>query len=139
MDNPTKLKAATVSLSIAVLVSLGVLVWAFWQIHWWRWTADFLADEAGSSWAARSFRKGQFTIWELDPTNDAVRFSGRKDGPFEIWLSDYHAEMPSPWQHAERRKLNAYNKQMRYMYDHPQRFKPDVANPTNTPPAEPTK
>jgi phage repressor protein C with HTH and peptisase S24 domain len=133
-----KRKALTLALAIALLASLGALAWALWQIHWWRWTADLLADEAGSSWAARSFRKGQFTIWELDPTNDTVRFSGRKDGPFEIWLSDYHAEMPSPWQHAERKKLEAHNKQMRYMYDHPERFKREPAV-TNTTPADAAK
>jgi len=69
-----------------------------------------------------TFRRGQLVIWEINPTNDFPRFSGRWDGPFEVWLDEYHAGMPAPWQYAQHRKVEAHNKQMRYMLEHPQRF-----------------
>src|SRR5262249_45191092 len=87
-------------------------------------SVDLVADEAGASWAMSSFRRGQLAIWEINPTNDFPRFSGRRDGPFEIWLDEYHPDMPASCQYAERRKVEAHNKQMRYMYEHPERFTP---------------
>lgn len=102
-----------------MLVTLG---WALVQNYWWRRSVDLIADEAGTSWAMSTFRRGQLAIWEINPTNDFPRFSGRRDGPFEIWLDEYQVEMPAPWHYAERRKVEAYNRQMRYMYEHPERF-----------------
>ena len=123
MENPKKLKVAVIALSIVLGGALCALAWALWQNHWWRISVDELANEAGISWAMRSFRRGQLTLWESNPTNDSPRFSGRRDGPFDIWLDDYH-DGPAPWHYAERKKLDAHNKQMRYMYDHPERFTP---------------
>ena len=130
MEYPRKLKLAVVVLTVALGVCLCALMWAVWQNHWWRRSVDLLADEAGSSWATRSFRRGQLTIWETNPTNDSPRFSGRRDGAFEVWLDGFH-DGPKPWQYAQRRKLEAHNKQMRYLYEHPGRARTEGAA-TNT-------
>ncbi len=108
METSKKPKMAALVLGLALLVSLSVLAWALWQNYWWRRSVDLVADEAGASWAMSSFRRGRLTIWEINPTNDFPRFSGRRDGPFEIWLDEY--------------QLEAHNRQMRYMYEHPERF-----------------
>ena len=126
IESNGKLKAGVILLGIFLFVSLGALGWALWQNYWWKQSVNHVADEAGASWAMASFRRGRLTIWEQHPTNDFPRFSGRMDGPFEIWLGDYHAGLPGPWQYAQRRKLEAHNKQMRYMYEHPERFTPGV-------------
>ena len=137
MEKPRKLKLAIIILSITLSVSLGLLAWTLWQNYWWRRSVDLLAEEAGSSWAMRSFRRGQLTIWQTDPTNDSPRFTGHRDGPFEVWLDGYH-DGPVPWRYAERKKLEAHNRQMRYMYEHPQRFRPEGAA-TNTIPTNEEK
>ena len=124
METSKKLRITVVLFGVALLAVLCTLAWALWQNYWWRRSIDLLADEAGASWAMSSFRRGQLAIWEINPTNDFPRFSGRRDGPFEIWLDEYHTNMPAPWQYAERRKVEAHNRQMRYMYEHPERFTP---------------
>jgi len=63
-----------------------------------------------------------WTLWTLWTGALFPRFSGRRDGPFEVWLDEYHDSMPEPWHYAQRRKLEAHNRQMRYMYKHPARF-----------------
>jgi len=122
METSKKRKMAVQLLGLALLASVVVLVWALWQNYWWRRSVDLVADEAGASWAMSSFRRGRLAIWEINSTNDFPRFSGRRDGPFEVWLDEYHPYMPAPWQYAERRKIEAHNRQMRYMYEHPERF-----------------
>jgi hypothetical protein len=124
METSKKLRIAVVVLSLALVGSLSTLARALWQNYWWRRSMDVVADEAGVSWAMSSFHKGHLAIWEINPTNDFPRFSGRRDGPFEIWLDECHPDMPGPWQYAQRRKVDAHNRQMRYMYEHPERFTP---------------
>lgn len=124
MQTLKKLKITAVLFGIGLLALVSTLAWVLWQNYWWRRSVDLIADEAGASWAMRSFRRGQLTIWEINPTNDFPRFSGRRDGPYEVWLVDHLANMPAPWQYAERRKVEAHNRQMRYMYEHPDRFTP---------------
>jgi len=127
-----RLKLAVAVLGSALLASLGFLAHALWQNYWWKKSVDLVADEAGSSWAMSSFRRGHLAVWELHPTNDFPRHSGRHDGPFEVWLDEYHA-MPVPWLYAQRRKLDAHNRQMRYMYEHPDKFRSEIqAGPKQT-------
>lgn len=135
METPKKLKVAVILLAATLLVSLGALAWTLWQNYWWRRSVDLIADEAGASRAMSSFRRGHLALWEINPTNDSPRFSGRRDGPFEIWLDEYHAAMPAPWHYAERRKIEAHNRQMRYMSEHPERFTPgqDERKPAQQP------
>jgi hypothetical protein len=100
MHTSRKLKLMPVLLAVASLAMLATLSWALWENYWWRRSVDFVADEAGASWAMASFHRGHLAIWEIIPTNDFPRFSGRRDGPFEIWLDEYHTELPGPWRYA---------------------------------------
>ena len=125
MDTPKKLKVAVILLVVALLVLVGLSAWVVFQNYWWRRSVDLVADEAGVGEAKTSFCKGNLVMWEIDQTNDFPRFSGRRDGPFDVWLVEYHAGMPSPWQYAQRRKIEAHNSHMRFMYDHPERFNKD--------------
>jgi hypothetical protein len=122
MENPRKQRLLIATLSFALFCSLMALAWALWQNFWWQKSVDYIADQAGVSWAMSSFRQGRLALWELNPTNDFPRFSGRREGPFDIWLDEYHAEMPGPWHYMQNRKIEAHNRQMRLMYDHPERF-----------------
>ena len=129
MDNTKRLKIVTAMLSAALAASLAFLARTLWENYWWRQSIDLVADEAGASAAVSSFPRGRLILWEINPTNDVPRFSGRREGPFEVWLDEYHPEMPEPWQYSFRRHNEAHNRQMRYMYKHPERFMP--GSPTN--------
>lgn len=126
MNNLRALRTCVAVLSFALLVSLGCLAYVLFQNYWWKRSVDIVADQAGASQAMSMFRSQHLVLWEINPTNDAIHFSGRHDGPFEIWLDEYHSHMPAPWQYSRRRIAEAHNTQMRYMYEHPQRFRTDV-------------
>ena len=126
MTNPRALKVAVWSPAVLLLVTLGWSGYLLFQNYWWKRSLDIVADQAGASQAMSTFRRGDLVLWEISKTNDTIRFSGRHDGPFEIWLDEYHPEMPSPWQYSRHRLNQAHNAQMRYMYEHPQKFKADV-------------
>ena len=124
-------------LGIALVAALGLLGRACWQNYWWQQTVNFVADEAGAAGALVYFHKGQRVLWEIHETNDHPRFSGRYDGSFEIWMDEYSSGMPEPWQYAQRRKVAAHNRQLRYLYDHPEKFQPGTrSQPNNTLKAE---
>jgi hypothetical protein len=121
-------KKAFIGLSAALVVALAALAYVLWQNFWWKQSLDFVANQAGATQAMSAFRRGRLVLWEINPTNDFPRFSGRYDGPFEIWLVEYHPEMPSPWQYSQRRLNEAHNRQMRYMYEHPAKFRDSSTN-----------
>jgi len=73
-------------LSIALLIFIGVTGYLLLQAFWWRKTVDALAATAGAAQAMSTFRHGQLVLWEIDTTNNSIRYSGRHDGPFQVWL-----------------------------------------------------
>ncbi len=85
--------------------------------------------------AKATFARGRLILWEINPTNNLYQFSGRRDGPFEIWLMDYHEMIPEQLRYAERQQVQAFNEHMRYMYDHPERFTPGAGARKRSPAA----
>jgi hypothetical protein len=122
---PNSRGKTVVLLSSTLTICIGFILCLFWQNFWLKKSLDHMADQAGAMQAMSEFRKGRLVIWEIIPTNDFPRFSGRYDGPFEVWLDEYHPDMPSAWKYAQRRLDEAHNAQMRLMYQHPERFKLD--------------
>lgn len=119
-------------------ILLLVLGYLTWQCFWWRRAAEAMAEESGHGEAVRSFRAGMLNLWEINPTNDFPRFSGRRDGPFDVWWVEYHPEIPGPILLAQQRKFEAYNLQMRRMIADPGKFKfgIDRARPATNQPAD---
>ena len=128
---PNKCGKATVFLSVALTICIGVVLCLLWQNFWLKKSLDHMADQAGAMQAMSEFRRGRLVLWEIVPTNDFPRFSGRYDGPFEVWLDEYHPDMPSAWKYAQRRLDKAHNAQMRLMYQHPERFKTETQKESN--------
>lgn len=126
MNNLKTLKIAVVMLSVALLFSIGVTVYLLLQTFWWRKTVDDVAEIAGAAQAMSTFRHGHLVLWEIETTNTSIRYSGRHDGPFEVWLDEYQPEMPAPWQYSRRKLDEAHNAQMRYMFDHPKKFRDET-------------
>jgi hypothetical protein len=130
MANPRKLKIAVWSLALLLFASLSWSGYLLFQNYWWKRSLDKVADQAGMAQAMSTFRSGRLVLWEIDTTNDATGFSGRRDGPFEIWFDEYHSELPSPWNYAQRRMNQAHNATMRRMYEHPPKFRTNVLQST---------
>jgi|GEM_PF-5140920 hypothetical protein len=120
---PNKWGKATVFFCGALTICIGLVLYLLWQNFWLKKSLDHMASQAGAMQAMSEFRKGRLVLFEIVPTNDFPRFSGRYDGPFEIWFDEYHPDMPSAWNYAQRRLNEAHNAQMRLMYQHPERFK----------------
>ena len=139
MNSPKTLRIAVTVLCIALVVTLGVLIWAFWQLHIWREAVDTVADEAGSEWATISIRGDHFMIYELSvgvaETNGMPEFSGRRDGPFEVWLAPDYTDLAAPFRYAQRKEIEAFNSHMRFLYKHPQFYRKEsgVTNTTSRP------
>ncbi len=137
MNNLKKLKILAAVLAFTSFASTALLAYVLYQNFWWKLSVDFVADKAGTSEAMTIFRMGHLTLYEINPTNENnnVHSSGRFDGPFEVWLDEYHPEMPGPWLYSQTRMNKAYNAQMHYMYEHPLKFKADIRDkqgPTNS-------
>ncbi len=128
---PNKRGMATVFLSGALTICIGLVLYLLWQNFWLKKSLDHMASQAGAMQAMSEFRRGRLVLWEIVPTNDFPRFSGRYDGPFEVWLDEYHPDMPSAWKYAQRRLDEAHNAQMRLMYQHPERFKTETQKESN--------
>ncbi len=96
-----RIKKAVVGLCMALTLTFCVLGYTLWQNFWWRLSVDYIAGEAGTAQAMSEFHKGRLILWEIDPTNNFPRFSGKYDGPFEIWLDEYNPEMSYPWQYMQ--------------------------------------
>src|SRR5437870_13573351 len=122
MDNPKKLKIAIVAVSMALLTSLGFLARALWLNHCWRGAIDEIASQAGVASASLDFRKGNMVLWKIEGTNINVSFLGH-DGPFQVWLADYRPDSPEPMEYGRRKVAEIHNERLRYMYEHPDKFK----------------
>jgi hypothetical protein len=130
MDTTKKSKIIIALLVIALLASLGVLAYSLYQNYAYRTVLEATAEDDGRLKAMWSFHKGSLKLWQFEPTNHETRFSGHLDGPFEVWLTECPTNMPAAWTFAERIIWDEHNKMMRYMYQHPDRFKGDTT-PTN--------
>ena len=123
MKMERKPKLIVWSLSIALLCAVAALAYVSFQNFWWRKCTEYYADRDGGGDAVSTFQRGHLLLRMIEGENDNYRFSGRKEGPFEIWLVEYHSDMPAAWHYAQRRNAEEFNRQMRYMHDHPDRFK----------------
>lgn len=118
-----KKRAFTIILLVALVLVASFAAWLAWENFWLKRTVDYLANEAGAGQAMSEFRRGQLVLWETVPTNDFPRFSGRYDGPFQIWLDEYHPDLPSVWHYGQLRQNEAHNAQMKLMNKQPAKFK----------------
>ena len=83
---------------------------------------DDVASQAGVASASLDFRKGNMVLWVFEGTDINVHYSGRHDGPFEVWVDAYHPDNPWPVEYARRKVAEVHNERLRYMYDHPDKF-----------------
>jgi YD repeat-containing protein len=54
--------------------------------------------------------------------NELHRYTGTNEGLFEIWIPPFSSEFASPERYATEQFITFYNRKMRYMHSHPDRF-----------------
>jgi len=120
MESPKRLKIAVAVLGIALLVTVGLLAWTFWQLHVWRQTVDNLSEEDGYWWAVASSHAPTLRVYQMDvrvaETKGMPIFSGRRDGPFEVWLYPDYTELSGPSRYANRKTIDMFDIETRYIY-----------------------
>lgn len=117
-------------LTLALLASLGFLGRALWRNYWWEQEVHGLASMAGVKEAMRDFQQSKLRLRTIQGENDRLKYSGSNDGPFEIWIPSFHPSLGYPHRFSTEQEVEYYNRKMRYMYAHPEKF----AAPTNTGP-----
>jgi hypothetical protein len=122
MNKLRSLKIAMGLLSLLLLISLGLFARALWVNHCWKEAMDDIASQAGVASASLDFRKGNMVLWAFEGTDINVHYSGRHDGPFEVWVDAYYPDNPWPMEYARRKVAAVHNEYLRHMYEHPDKF-----------------
>jgi hypothetical protein len=116
MNNPKVLKILPAFLAILLL---GTLAWAgylLWQNYCWRQEVSRFAASSGRVEATALFRNGKLWLYKMDGRCDDSRFSGQREGPFEIWIAFYQPALGMAHRHATECYVTSFNEQMRMMH-----------------------
>ena len=111
------------ALTLSLLASLCFVVFGLLRNWSWKQEAFVLAVHLGALRADHDFKNGTIRLLELDGEQDRNEFTGRLDGPFEIWNSQYFPSRGYPHQYSTEQMVIMYNSRMRYMAEHPDDFR----------------
>lgn len=109
-------------LVIALVTSLGLLGRLLWRNYWWEQEVYGLASMAAVKQAMADFRQGRLRLQMIQGENEKLRYSGSNDGPFEIWIVQFYPSFGYPHRYSTEQHVRFYNRKMRYMHEHPDRF-----------------
>jgi hypothetical protein len=129
--NYLKFFVGILCLSLVVCsIFLGIAYWQIYGITGWKEEVWSLAGYAATMQALHDFRDGKLRLLKIDGENDTLRFSGQYKGPFEIWIAQYLPALGQVHKYSKEQYIEFYNRKMRYMYAHPEKFqrKQDGAN-----------
>jgi len=115
-------------LAVCVLAGAVMLAWDYWQIYGpggWRDQVYGSTGALASRQALDDFRHGRLRLYQLAGQSDAVRYTGTNDGPFEVWVADFCPSLGRAHRYAREQFVEFYNRKMRYMHEHPERFQDD--------------
>ena len=120
--------------AVALLASLGLLSvvaclsfagWSYWQIYGIGGWRDELYGQVGmtaTTRAMRDYREGHLRLYTLDGENDKPKYTGTNDGPFEVWIPQFYPSLGRAHRYAKEQFVAFYNRKMKYMYSHPDKF-----------------
>lgn len=83
-----------------------------------------MAGYAAAMQAYADFANGVLRQYELVPDENRAKFTGRHDGPFEVWTWPYFPSLGRGDIYATQRFVEIYNLKMRYMQRNPAAFDP---------------
>lgn len=122
MNSPTALKILAAILALALITSLGFLGRALWRNYWWEQEVYGLMGLVASKRAMEDFRQGRLRLLVMAGENERLRYSGTNDGPFEVWIPQFYPSLGYPHRFSTEQKVEFYNRKMRYMHEHPEKF-----------------
>jgi len=120
------LKISIACLCVALVVSAFYLSRAYRPVYGaggWRDQVSALSETLASQQAVDDFCAGELRLLKLNGRNDRLRFSGQYDGVYQLWTPRYHPETGVAHRFQREEYVWAYNRKMRYMYDHPDTVK----------------
>jgi hypothetical protein len=135
MNSSKSLKIVVAVLSVATIICLAFLAKFYWQTYWlggWKDQVFMYSSSDAVHEALDDFQIGRLRLYELDGDRDDSKFSGRRDGSFEIWYKWYHPSLGIAEQYATSNWVTYYNMKMKYMYSHPDKFQQHSRAATNT-------
>ena len=74
-----------------------------------------MAGYAAAGQALDDYEAGTLRLYEL-AENGERKFSGRYEGPFEIWYWPYYPISGQPGKYTQEVFIEAYNRKMKYMH-----------------------
>lgn len=110
------------ALGLALLVSLGFYGQSAFREQQWKAEVENLAGIAGTTFALSDFHRGRVRLLVIRGENETPRFSGEKDGPFEVWIAQSLPINGASYMFSNERIVAAYNTKMRYMQKDPKKF-----------------
>ena len=118
---------------VLLLICLGVLAYALFDIYCLKLEAKRYAITVGLEQARRNFSRGEFWLYETKlfkfsdegtvPTDGDIKPAGKTDGPFQIYyflvsqdgFERGHIEIQQAY-------VDAYNERMHLLFSHPEWF-----------------
>lgn len=113
-------------LGIALLGCVVLLAWGYWQIYGaggWRDQVYGAKGALATYRALDDFHHGHLRLYQLAGESDSARYTGTNDGPFEVWIPQFYPSLGHAHRYATEQFIEFYNRKMRYMYAHPDRFR----------------
>lgn len=100
---------------------IGIMQWQDY-IDTWKTEVSSLVTYPATIQALNDFREGNLRLLRIDGENYKERFSGQREGPFEVWIVQYFPSLGEPHKYSTEQYMQSYNRKMRYMYEHPEQF-----------------
>jgi hypothetical protein len=135
MNCSKSLKIVVAVLSVTTIIYLAFLARFYWQTYWfggWKDQTFMYSSSDAVHEALDDFQIRKFRLYELDGDRDDSKFSGRRDGSFEIRYKWYHPSLGIAEQYSMSNWVAYYNMKMKYMYAHPEKFHQESNAATNS-------
>ena len=111
------LKVALLVLLLLNLFLSILLSRALWREKCgWRAQIYGMASYAGSLQAKADYHAGNLRLYKIAVEGD-IKFTGRTDGPFEIWTWPTHPVLGEPEKYSSETYVDFYNKRMRSLQE----------------------
>jgi hypothetical protein len=123
-----KMRAPKVLIALlggCVLGCAALVAWGYWQVYGpggWRDQVYGSTGALASRQALDDFRQGRLRLYQLAGESNAAKYTGTNEGPFEVWVADFYPSLGRAHRYAKEQFVEFYNRKMRYMHEHPERF-----------------
>ncbi|MBL8820040.1 MAG: hypothetical protein JNL58_28710 [Planctomyces sp.] len=122
-------RTRTVLLSVSLVAAIAVAAHGILRDWLWQEEVYPLIGIFGSARADEDFRNGKLRLFELGSEQERDTFTGRSEGPFEIWNPQYFPTRGYPHRYVTEEMVVFYNLRMQYMHAHPEKFSTSIEGP----------